>query len=127
MPWLLTLSADQIDWPPWTREQFMMPLPRKWELSFFSPRGGVAVLSHPEGHDDPHLHLLAVHPHQRGYGLGSAMMREILKRTSGRLTLKVPCEASGSIRFYERHGFTLTARPADKRWWPMSRAGVAQG
>lgn len=113
MPWLLTLTADHHDWPPWTQEQFLMELPEKWSLSVCSEHG-VAILSRPvEGR--VHLHLLAVDRDKRGHGHGSDLMAETkIRAGADRLTLKVPADSRAAVAFYCRHGFRFTPR-----WQPM--------
>lgn len=101
MPMLLSLVADQHDWPPWTEEKFMFDLPDKWDLSF-SGENCVAVISTKPGH--PHLHLLAVNRAVRGLGLGTRALREALDRTGDELTLKAPTKA---MRFYLQRGFMV--------------------
>lgn len=116
MPWLLSLSADRVDWPPWTEQQFLMDLQRKWDLSFFS-ECGVAVLSEREpGH--VHLHLLAIHPDYRGRGHGAVMLAEAIRRASGVLELKAPGDEPDVLRFYRSHGFKVISEPG-KRWVGM--------
>ena len=113
MSFLLSLTADMRDWPPWTEENFLFDAPKKWELSFLSD-AGVAIMSMPEP-AHVHLHLLAVRPSSRGQGHGSRIMQEIKRRAGeNRLTLKVPHDSAGAVSFYKRNGFEF-----DTRWWPM--------
>jgi len=110
--WLVSLTADKADWPPWTSDQFMADLPGKWDLSFIGPHG-VAIISTRPG--QPHLHLLAVEINHRGMGHGSAMMAEAIRR--GVRSLKVPGDAPQTVKFYRRHGFQFKPR-----WLAMEMA-----
>lgn len=117
MPWLLSLTADMHDWPPWTAAQFLADRPRKWDLSFMHEHG-VAILSEPEP-GRVHVHLLAVHPDHRGSGAGSEIMAEIKRRAAGKkLTLKVPRDGVKARAFYEQHGFALAGADT-ARWLEM--------
>lgn len=120
MPFLLTVTADQIDWPPWTEAQFLYELADKWSLSF-SNDIGMATLS-SRSPEQVHMHLLGIVPERRGMGNGTKFMREMIARVAGRrFTLKVPSDSERAVRFYLRHQFAFTDRPADSRWWPMER------
>jgi GNAT superfamily N-acetyltransferase len=116
LPWLSSLSADRVEWPPWTEQQFLMDLRRKWDLSFFSDCG-VAILSEREPRH-VHLHLLAIHPDCRGKGHGAVMLTEAKRRASGVLELKAPGDEPDVLRFYRSHGFRLISDPG-QRWVGM--------
>ena len=53
--------------------------------------------------------VFAVHPHHRGQGIGSSLLREFLIRCSGNgvriVTLEVRESNRAAIRFYEKNGF----------------------
>lgn len=115
MPFLLALTADRLDWPPWTEQQFLANRWDKWVLSFMDDTG-VAILSRI-AEDHVHLHLLAIHPDLRGRGNGTRFMREIDRRVGAqRFTFKVPGDSEDTVRFYLRHGFQFS-----ERWRPMER------
>jgi GNAT superfamily N-acetyltransferase len=117
MPFLLSLTADMDDWPPWTEEQFLHELPDKWILSFVSDKG-VAIMSRRDI-EHVHLHLLAVAPNARGTAVGSAFIEEIKARVQDRIfTLKVPKDSRGAVTFYQRHGFQADGE-ATGRWMGM--------
>lgn len=118
MPDLLRLTADQHDWPPWTTDNFLHDLPEKWLLSFIS-NSGIAIVSRLES-DHVHLHLLAIAPDMRSQGIGSRFMSELLRRAGDdHLTLKVPRDNAGAIKFYHRHGFIFEMPDSAARWRPM--------
>ena len=52
---------------------------------------------------------LFVHPACQGRGIGSSLMRA-LQQWKKALTLHVFAENSGAVRFYQRHGFVVTAQ-----------------
>jgi predicted N-acetyltransferase YhbS len=62
------------------------------------------------GHPDPVVRLLAVHPDQRGAGVGTALMQACIRRArqSGAPTLVLYTSVlmRAAIRLYERLGFT---------------------
>lgn len=52
---------------------------------------------------------LFVHPTCQGKGIGSNLMQALQQRKKA-LTLHVFAENSGAVRFYQRHGFVITAQ-----------------
>lgn len=63
--------------------------------------------------DQPHSHFgpLAVDAHLQGRGIGSALMREYIRRldTAGHIGY-LETDRPENVAFYERHGFTVTGR-----------------
>jgi N-acetylglutamate synthase-like GNAT family acetyltransferase len=60
---------------------------------------------------------------ERGRGTGGALLRHLLAQTDRPILVGTWAAASWAIRFYERHGFTLTT-PAEKdrllrRYWSI--------
>lgn len=97
------LSEDS---SPWTKEEFLLDLPLKWDLSFAVwDKGplGYCILS--KRSEEIHLHQIMVARSVRGNGLGTLMLGEAVSR--GVSTLKVHPENLGAIRFYQRYGFHI--------------------
>ena len=62
--------------------------------------------------DEIHINNVAVLPHYRGRGMGSAILRHALREAerlgAPRAMLEVRASNSGAIRLYERLGFRIT-------------------
>lgn len=104
---LLTMSHDSA-WDDWGREHLMSPRDQKWERSLLATRGGRpvawAIVSRTD--QGAHVHHLVVAGDERSSGLGSAMMREVFRRTNpGVLTSKVHPDNEAAARWHLRLGF----------------------
>ena len=106
----------------WTVDHLLMDLPDKWRLSFVGWRAdrpvAYAVLSR-KGPDTVHLHHLMVGKDERGMGVGTAMMAEMVRRArqggADWLTLKVATENDRACSFYLRHEFEEIGRSGGYR------------
>ena len=115
----LGIAAD-VPGEYWSRENLLMDLPEKWNLSFAvwmdNRPVAYAILSKKEA-DRAHLHHLMVVAEQRNLGVGSAMLTEMEQRVRrldcARLTLKVGFLNVDAQRFYLRHGFYQQSRDGD--------------
>lgn len=121
---LIQISADV---SPWTKENFLVDLPKKWEASFVAmydePVGYVILSQKQEG--ALHIHQFMVAPAMRGSGVGEAMIVEAKRRSllfGGHLSLKVADSAAGAQRFYRRHAFSDTRRERDYIWMSWSNS-----
>ena len=74
----------------------------------------------------PHLWVLFIDNNQRGSGLGSRFVREILKKYSGRHHMSVWCEGSRRRRFFGRLGFVVEGRVGDTRRMTTNRASATR-
>ncbi|WP_433417813.1 GNAT family N-acetyltransferase [Microtetraspora malaysiensis] len=63
----------------------------------------------PAALNDQWLDHLYVTPDAQGHGLGSALLNHAKKVRPGLLELHVFQQNTGARRFYQRHGFVLTA------------------
>jgi GNAT superfamily N-acetyltransferase len=72
----------------------------------------------------PHLWALFVHDGQRGSGLGSRLVREILKKYSAQHPMSVWCEGSRRRRFFGRLGFVVESRHGEIRRMTTNRASA---
>jgi len=55
-----------------------------------------------------HAYVRTAH---QGRGIGAALLRELRRRTEGRLLVGTWADARWAIRFYERHGYRLVPDP----------------
>jgi len=107
---LVEIDRDVIA-EPWTFANFSLPLPSKWELSFYAERSGLirGFVVASKKIDGAHLHRIGIAPAARGHGLGSSMLQELIRRARNmglkQLTLKVHVANQRAVRFYEANGF----------------------
>lgn len=66
-----------------------------------------------------HLVDIAILSAQRGRGIGSRLIRELIG-SAGRVTLSVWALNTGAVRLYERHGFQVDSERSGYLW--MSKA-----
>jgi GNAT superfamily N-acetyltransferase len=102
---LLSVAAD-VPGEYWALDNFLLDMPRKWDLSFAAYDGadllGYAILS-----EKPPfwLHHFMLRKDRRNIGLGTSMMRRVLELCPGPIGLKTAAENDQAIRFYKRFGF----------------------
>jgi hypothetical protein len=58
---------------------------------------------------------LYVRTESRGRGLGSLLLEELRRQTTGRVLVGTWADAQWAIRFYEKHGFHLVSTDAKNR------------
>gem|GEM_PF-55534 len=75
--------------------------------------------------DEGHITNIAVHPSVREHGVGSAALRELVRRAEGfgakDFTLEVRSGDEAAIRFYQNHGFA--AEGFRKGYYPVDGGG----
>ncbi|MDR3365217.1 MAG: tRNA (adenosine(37)-N6)-threonylcarbamoyltransferase complex dimerization subunit type 1 TsaB [Clostridiales Family XIII bacterium] len=75
--------------------------------------------------DEGHITNIAVHPSVRGCGVGTAALRELIRRAEMRgiadFTLEVRCGDAAAIRFYEKQGFVSDG--VRKGYYPKDGGG----
>lgn len=120
---LVQISQDQ---GGWDENQFLFDLPDKWTLSFIAKKEdvviGYAILSHKWA-DRVHLHEIVVSGEYRSLGIGARMLNEIIERCElENLSLKVSKSNTSAIRFYLRHGLSITKSEGEYHWVWYKRA-----
>ena len=73
-----------------------------------------------------HLWALFVDNKQRGSGLGSRFVREILKKYSAKHHMSLWCEGSRRRRFFGRLGFVVNGRLGEARRMTTNRASATR-
>lgn len=112
--------ADDVQGEYWSEKNFLSDLPEKWTLSFSAWTGkklaGYAILSRRTT-TRVHLHHFMVCSAQRGHGLGSKMLLEVLDRARDAgavcVSLKVGEDNERAIAFYQRAGFRMDGRDCE--------------
>ncbi len=66
-----------------------------------------ALLMFPTNHGECFLHKIMVHPDCRGSGIGSALMRAGLARTTTKTFLTVDPANQHAVKLYENFGFEI--------------------
>ena len=99
----------------WTRENVLIELPGKWDVSLAAIKEdgalcGFSVNSLRE--ESLYIHLLVVHELFRGRGVGSALLARASELATERagvrcLRLKTTVDWVDTMRFYLRHGFVV--------------------
>ncbi len=69
-----------------------------------------ALVMFPTNQQETFLHKIMVHPHCRGQGIGSALMREALQRADSRVLLTVNPENASAVQLYRNFGFDVRER-----------------
>lgn len=112
--------ASDVPHEYWRLENFLMPLEKKWDLSFYLPIDGLpkAYLIASERNGKCHIHHFMVHRTLRSQGIGSMMLAEARQRAldNGLLQMSVKVfKANTRARaFYARHGFEIFEENAGK-------------
>ena len=81
-----------------------------------------ALVMFPTKQQETFLHKVMVHPNCRGQGIGSALMREALRRAGSRVLLTVNPENTAAVQLYRNFGFGVRERvdgyyrPHEDRW-----------
>ena len=81
------------------------------------PPVGFAAVITQDGH--PHLEQIALHSSHTGRGLGGPLLKEVVQRADGELTLITFRDVPWNGPWYARHGFTEFPQ---ERWGPELRA-----
>jgi [ribosomal protein S18]-alanine N-acetyltransferase len=100
---------------PWTREMYAWELQNRAVCHIYvvrTPEHAVAgFCSFWLVFDEIHINNVALRPALRGQGLGTALMRHVLREArqlgARRATLEVRASNAGARRLYERLGFRL--------------------
>jgi ribosomal protein S18 acetylase RimI-like enzyme len=110
----VTSVAADIPREYWTLDNFLLELPRKWELSFYASVAG-QLIGYAIASEKPpvHLHHLGLHVRWRNRGLGSLMLAELKRRAAGVITLKVAADNIAAQQFYRRHGSAEIGQSGD--------------
>jgi GNAT superfamily N-acetyltransferase len=74
--------------------------------------------------DQPLIRHAYVRPALQGRGIGSALLSFLIEKQDGPILVGTWADASWAIRFYQRHGFVVTARDETVRllntFWTVS-------
>lgn len=99
----------------WTRDNLLMELPGKWEVSIAALQEvgalcGFSVNSLRE--DSLYIHLLLVPESLRGQGIGAALLARACELANGYpyvrcIRLRTTISWTDTLRFYERNGFQV--------------------
>jgi len=96
---------------PWSREAFASELLQRYTI-YLVARTGDRVVGFAGMHvvwEDAHVTNIAVHPRNRGRGLGERLLRELIRRASvrgaRRMTLEVRRSNETAQRLYRKLGF----------------------
>ena len=109
------MAIENVSFPtPWSRRLMTEEIFRDFSDTLVAvPAGGGGVLGYAvcwAVADESHLLNIAVRPDARGRGVGSALLRECIRRGarcgSGRIHLEVRAGNGPAIRMYEREGFS---------------------
>jgi ribosomal-protein-alanine acetyltransferase len=96
---------------PWTANNFLKDLDRKWEFSLIAIENGIIIgfMICSVKENNLHVHRIAVSPEFQKKKIGRALIKNLYadchKSGIKRITLKVKDFNLGAIRFYEKHGF----------------------
>ncbi|HRJ30850.1 MAG TPA: GNAT family N-acetyltransferase [Cyclobacteriaceae bacterium] len=103
----------------WAIDNFLIELPRKWQLSFvaFDDDLLVGFLVASEKNASIHIHRLAVRREWQSKGIGEALVRgliECMRHERLPITLKVDTLNSRAVSFYARLGFSVVQKENDR-------------
>jgi len=94
---------------PWTEDNFLEELPRKYELSFAAYEGTellLVAIASQKAEDECRLHLLVTVSHRRGTTVGTSFwepwLAELRKMGVKHLTWKVHRESERAMNFYRK-------------------------
>lgn len=105
------------DVSPWTEENFLADLPRKWELSFSlwsSVPVAYCIMSERKGLI--HINQFMVIDYARKSGIGETLLK--LAQGRGAQSLKVSPDNTRAIRFYQKHNWHAVGE--ENGYWVMS-------
>ena len=103
----------------WVIDNFLVELPKKWELSSVALDNGflVGFLVASEKNASIHIHRLAVGSLWQSKGVGEALVRALLEKVHDAhipITLNVDTHNSRAVSFYVRMGFSAVQQGIDK-------------
>lgn len=113
----------QVDFQYWSKENFMLPLPGKWEVSFVAVESrntdkivGFIICSIKNG-DILYEHKLFVDSDYRNQGIGKMLLYASLSKAKkmeiGTISLNVYEESENARGLYESLGFIKTSQTND--------------
>ena len=119
--WLDRLRRDvyrdlfDATWGGWDEARHLRHFAACWERGRIQvivvDGADVGMLQVFEHDDDVELSEVQVAPDRQGAGLGTAVVRQVIARASGRdVVLSTGLRNDGARRLYERLGFVVTAR-----------------
>ncbi len=99
----------------WTRDNLLVELPGKWEVSLVVCDEADTVCGYAVNSlrgDSLYIHLLVVAESQRGQGLGTQLLARALELAGERpgvrcLRLRATIDWTDTLKFYERVGFVV--------------------
>jgi len=112
--------ASDVPHEYWRLENFLMPLEKKWDLSFYLPIDGKpkAYLIASQRDGNCHIHHFMVHKTLRSQGIGSMMLAEARERALSnglrQMSVKVLKANTRARAFYARHAFEIFEENAGK-------------
>lgn len=116
---VLYIEQDSFISTSWNRESFYAEITRNKYAYYtvarlkYSPKvigyGGIWIVF-----DEAHITTLAVHPHYRQVGIGTFLLKNMLKtafaKGAGKIFLEVRVSNAGARRLYEKFNFRVIAR-----------------
>lgn len=113
----------QVDFQYWSKENFMLPLPRKWEVSFVAVESrntdkivGFIICSIKNG-EILYEHKLFVDSDYRKQGIGKMLLYASLSKAKEmgieKISLNVYEESENARNLYESLGFIKTSQTTD--------------
>lgn len=115
----MDLSCD-LEWDYWSKENFLLDLPKKWLLSFYAEYDGMVIgyCISSEKQNCVWLHHIIIASDMRDKGLGKILLAELESRTKSftnknNIRLKVLSKNISSINFYLRNGFVILDSEGD--------------
>jgi ribosomal protein S18 acetylase RimI-like enzyme len=100
----------------WNEENFLLELPKKWELSYLviSKNKAISFIIASMKEKMYHIHRLGVAPgYQRqgiGYGLLNILTNQAANDSIHSISLKVAKDNENAIKFYELNGLKIAGR-----------------
>ena len=118
LPELLNIGRD-LEWDTWNKENFIMDMPHKWELSFTCWINDLivayAIISKKQ-EEQMYIHRFMIDERFRGKGLGKKIIEFILKNKAEsikEISLRVHQKNTLAQEFYKKMDFISVGRIDD--------------